>query len=75
MLYYYLFVYVLVNQKEFQILDQRDGKIKGNVHLLSDLHSLFIESFHRDKERVRKCKGISDSMKNEYESPNDFRTR
>ena len=35
-------VHVLVNKKEFQILDQRDGKNKGKV--LSDFHSALLDS-------------------------------
>ena len=53
MQYYYLFVHVLVNQIEFQFLDQRDGKIKGNVHPLSDLHIALLDSMKGESESPR----------------------
>ena len=39
---YFIVVHLLVNKKEFQILDQRDGKNKGNV--LSDFPFAFSDS-------------------------------
>ena len=53
-------MHVLVNQKQFQILDQRDEKIKGNVPTFRFAHY----TFGIDEERVRKCKGISNSTRN-----------
>ena len=38
----FIVVHVLVNKKEFQILDQRDGNCKGNV--LSDFHFALTDS-------------------------------
>ena len=57
---------VLVNQKEFPILDQRDGKIKVNV--LSDLHyalsNKIQKNFVLDSNRVQKCNEISEEISN-----------
>ena len=68
---YYLFVHVLVNQKEFQILDRRDGKIKGRAYF--QIYILHFRTrrraspkvqrkFELGEERARKSKGIPYSI-------------
>ena len=64
-------VFLFKNQKELQILDQQDGKIKGNVPVFRFAHC----TFGLDQEQVRKSKGISDPMKSQSESPKEFWTR